>query len=36
MTLVTREFHMTIIRLLKGMISAYEKWLRAQAVDPNT
>jgi len=28
--LVTRELHLTLIRLLKGMISAWEKWLRAQ------
>lgn len=26
----TREFHETIIRLLKGCLSAWEKWLKAQ------
>jgi hypothetical protein len=27
----TRELHQTIIRLLKGVISAWEKWLKSQA-----
>jgi hypothetical protein len=31
MTPATRELHQTIIRLLKGVISAWEKWLKAQA-----
>lgn len=26
----TRELHQTLIRMLKGCISAWEKWLAAQ------
>ena len=26
----TRELHQTIIRLLKGVLSAWEKWLKSQ------
>lgn len=30
MTPATRELHNTLIRLLKGCIGAWEKWLEAQ------
>ena len=30
MTANTRELHETIIRLLKGVLSAWEKWLSKQ------
>ena len=30
MSPATRELHQTIIRLLKGVLSAWEKWLKAQ------
>jgi hypothetical protein len=30
MTTPTRELHETLIRLLKGMIKAYETWLSRQ------
>jgi hypothetical protein len=30
MTAATRELQETIIRLLKGVLSAWEKWLKAQ------
>jgi len=26
----TKELHLTIIRLLKGVLSAWEKWLKVQ------
>lgn len=32
MTPATRELHATIIRLLKGVISAWERWLQKQEV----
>lgn len=31
MTPATRELHETIIRLLKGVLSAWEKWLKSQS-----
>lgn len=33
-TPATRELHSTIIRLLKGIISAWEKWLQQQETHP--
>lgn len=30
MTPATRELHETIIRLLKGVLTAWEKWLKNQ------
>lgn len=30
MTDATREFHETVIRLLKGVLTAWEKWLSKQ------
>ena len=30
MTPATRELHETVIRLLKGVLSAWERWLKAQ------
>lgn len=30
MTPATRELHATIIRLLKGVITAWERWLQQQ------
>lgn len=30
----THELHLTIIRLLKGIVSAWERWLKSQRVDP--
>ena len=27
---ITKELHETLIRLIKGCISAWEKWLKAQ------
>jgi hypothetical protein len=30
MTPATRELHSTIIRLLKGILSAWERWLNQQ------
>lgn len=32
MTPATRELHATIIRLLKGVLSAWERWLQQQEV----
>jgi len=31
MSPATRELHQTIIRLLKGVITAWEKWLKTQS-----
>lgn len=31
MSSATRELHLTLIRLIKGCISAWEKWLEQQA-----
>lgn len=31
MTPATRELHETVIRLLKGVLTAWEKWLKAQS-----
>jgi hypothetical protein len=31
MTASTKKLHETLIRLAKGMVSAWEEWLRAQA-----
>ncbi len=31
MTPATRELHETIIRLLKGILTAWERWLKSQA-----
>ena len=31
MTPATRELHETIIRLLKGVLSAWEKWLKSHS-----
>lgn len=28
---VTRELHETLIRMLKGCLSAWEKWLKTQS-----
>jgi hypothetical protein len=33
MTPATRELHSTIIRLLKGIISAWERWLQQQEIE---
>jgi hypothetical protein len=30
MSTVTKEFHETLIRLLKGCLSAWERWLSKQ------
>lgn len=30
----TKELHFAIIRLLKGILSAWERWLRVYADDP--
>lgn len=30
MPVYTQVFHWTIIRCLKGFVSAYERWLKAQ------
>lgn len=32
MTPATKELHATIIRLLKGVLSAWERWLQQQEV----
>lgn len=31
MSPATRELHETIIRLLKGVLTAWEKWLKSQS-----
>lgn len=31
MTPATRELHETVIRLLKGILTAWERWLKSQA-----
>jgi hypothetical protein len=33
MTPATREFHATVIRLLKGIITAWERWLQQQEIE---
>lgn len=33
MTPATRELHSTIIRLLKGIITAWERWLQQQEIE---
>ena len=33
MTPATRELHATIIRLLKGILSAWEHWLKQQSTE---
>lgn len=33
MTPATRELHVTIIRLLKGIITAWERWLQHQEIE---
>ena len=35
MSRATHELHQTIIRLLKGILSAYDRWLKIQRVDPD-
>ena len=30
MTAITKELHETVIRLLKGVLTAWEKWLSKQ------
>lgn len=32
-TPATKELHSTIIRLLKGIISAWERWLQQQEIE---
>jgi hypothetical protein len=32
-TTATLELHRTIIRLVKGIITAYEAWLKKQRID---
>lgn len=34
MTPATKELHTVIIRLLKGVISAWERWLQQQKDEP--
>lgn len=34
-TPATRELHATIIRLCKGIISAWERWLQQQEIERN-
>jgi hypothetical protein len=31
MTPATRELHETVIRLLKGILTAWERWLKSQS-----
>lgn len=34
MTLSTKRFQQTLIRLLKGCLTAWERWLQEQPMDP--
>lgn len=33
---VTLEFHETVLRLLKGIVTAYERWLTVMRTKPRT